>query len=71
MQKLVEKNILNSLKLRASYGETGLDQSAGRFQYMSTYSYDPHAYVMNGQYYPGFTKVIGFSDLTWYTTKAV
>ena len=56
MQKLVEKNILNSLKLRASYGETGLDQSAGRFQYMSTYSYDPHAYVMNGQYYPGFTE---------------
>lgn len=70
MQKLVEKNILNSLKLRVSYGETGLDQSAGRFQYMSTYSYDPRAYVMNGQYHPGFTEGnLASPDLTWYTTK--
>ena len=70
MQELVEKNILNSLKLRASYGETGLDESAGRFQYMTTYSYDPYAYVMNGQYYPGFTEGnLASPDLTWYTTK--
>ena len=70
MQDLVEKNILNSLKLRASYGETGLDESAGRFQYMTTYSYDPYAYVMNGQYYPGFTEgSLASPDLTWYTTK--
>lgn len=70
MQDLVEKNILNSLKLRASYGETGLDESAGRFQYMTTYSYDPYAYVMNGQYYPGFTEGnLASPDLTWYTTK--
>ena len=70
MQELVEKNILNSLKLRASYGETGLDESAGRFNYMTTYSYDPYAYVMNGQYYPGFTEgALASPDLTWYTTK--
>lgn len=70
MQELVEKNILNSLKLRASYGETGLDESAGRFQYMTTYSYNPYAYVMNGQYYPGFTEgSLASPDLTWYTTK--
>ena len=70
MQELVEKNILNSLKLRASYGETGLDESAGRFQYMTTYSYNPYAYVMNGQYYPGFTEgALASPDLTWYTTK--
>ncbi len=70
MQELVEKNILNSLKLRASYGETGLDESAGRFQYMTTYTYNPYAYVMNGQYYPGFTEGnLASPDLTWYTTK--
>ena len=70
MQDLVDKNILNSLKIRASYGETGLDESAGRFQYMTTYSYDPYAYVMNGQYYPGFTEgSLASPDLTWYTTK--
>ena len=52
MQPLVEKNILNSLKLRASYGETGLDESAGRFQYMTSYNYNPQASVINGKYYP-------------------
>ena len=72
MQGLVEKNILNSLKLRASYGETGLDESAGRFQYMTSYSYNPYAYVMNGQYYPGFTEGnLASPDLTWYTTKQI
>ena len=70
MQGLVEKNILNTLKLRASYGETGLDESAGRFNYMTSYSYNPYAYVMNGQYYPGFTEgALASPDLTWYTTK--
>ena len=70
MQSLVEKNILNSLKLRVSYGETGMDTAAGRFQYMTTYSYDPYAFVLNGQYYPGFTEGgLASPDLTWYTTK--
>ena len=70
MQPLVEKNILNSLKLRLSYGETGLDESAGRFQYMTTYSYNPYAYVVNGKYTPGFTEGnLASPDLTWYTTR--
>lgn len=64
------KNILNSLKLRLSYGETGLDESAGRFQYMTTYSYNPYAYVVNGKYTPGFTEGdLASPDLTWYTTR--
>lgn len=70
MQTLVDKNILNMLKLRASYGETGLDASAGRFQYMSSYTYNPLAYVLDGQYKPGFTEGnLPSPDLTWYTTK--
>lgn len=70
MQELVSRNILNSLKLRASYGETGLDSSAGRFQYMTSYNYNGYAYVVNGQYVPGFTEGnLASPDLTWYTTK--
>ena len=70
MQSLVEKNILNSLKLRASYGETGLDSDAGRFQYMTSYNLDPYALVVNGKYVPGFTEGnLPSPDLTWYTTK--
>ena len=72
MQTLVEKNILNTLKLRASYGETGLDSGVNRYAYMTTYSYDPRAFVMDGQYYPGFTEGgLASPDLTWYTTKQI
>ena len=70
MQGLVEKNILNSLKLRASYGETGQDESAGRYSYMTTYNYSSQAFVLNGQYQPGFSEgILASPDLTWYTTK--
>lgn len=72
MQSLVERNILNSLKLRASYGETGLDSSAGRFEYMTSYAYNGYAYVVNGSYVPGFTEgALASPDLTWYTTKQI
>lgn len=56
MESLVEKNILNSLKLRASYGETGMDESAGRYSYMRIYNYNPNAFVMNGLYQPGLLR---------------
>lgn len=70
MQTLVEKDILNSLKLRASYGETGQDSNVGRFEYMTSYKYNPYAYVQDGQYMPGFTEgPMPSPDLTWYTTK--
>ncbi len=38
MQKLNDKNILNSLKLRASYGETGISDGVTRFGYMALYN---------------------------------
>lgn len=70
MQDLVEKNILNSLKLRASYGETGQDEAAGRYSYMTNYTYSATAFVLNGQYQPGFSEgILASPDLTWYTTK--
>lgn len=70
MMPLVEKNILNTLKIRASYGETGLDSSAGRFAYMTTYTYSSQAFVLNGEYQPGFYEgALASPDLTWYTTR--
>ena len=72
MQGLVDKNILNSLKLRASYGETGLDSDAGRFQYMTSYSMNTQGYVVNGSYVPSFSEgSLASPDLTWYTTKQI
>lgn len=70
MKSLVEKNIFNSLKLRASYGQTGLDSSAGRFAYLTSYSLNNQAYVINGKYVPGFSEgSLPSPDLTWYTTR--
>lgn len=70
MQTLVEKNILNSLKLRASYGETGQDSGISSFAYLTSYNYNATAYVVNGSYVPGFTEgALPSPDLTWYTTK--
>ena len=70
MKSLVEKNILNSLKIRASYGETGLDSSAGRFAYLTSYSLNNQAYVINDKYVPGFSEgSLPSPDLTWYTTR--
>ena len=70
MQGLVEKNILNSLKLRASYGETGQDGGIASFSYLTSYGFNSTAYVVNGAYVPGFTEgAMPSPDLTWYTTK--
>lgn len=70
MKPLVERNIFNSLKLRVSYGETGLDSSAGRWAYLTSYSMNPQGYVIDGAYVPTFSEgSLPSPDLTWYTTK--
>ncbi len=70
MQPLVEKHIFDLLKLRASYGETGLDSSAGRWAYMTSYNLNTQSYVVNGEFVPGFDEgSLPSPDLTWYTTK--
>lgn len=69
MQEVVNRNIFNELKLRASYGETGLDESAGRFAYLTSYSMDSKGYVVDGKYASTFTEgSLPSPDLTWYTT---
>lgn len=74
MNKLVEKHILDQLKLRASYGQVGLDNwgspfGIGRFEYLSSYLLDNKAWVSNGQYVPGFSEgAIPSPDITWFTT---
>ena len=69
MKPLVDKNILNMFKLRASYGQTGLDSSAGRFAYLQTYSLNATGYVVDGAYASTFSEgSLPSPDLTWYTT---
>lgn len=77
MESLVEKNIFNQLKVRASYGQVGLDNwgdednpfHIGRFEYLTSYGLDNKAYVLNGAYVPGFSEgAIPSSDISWFTT---
>lgn len=70
MRTLVERNILNTLKLRGSYGETGIDSSAGRFAYLTSYSMNTQGYVVDGNFVSTFSEgAIPSPDLTWYTTR--
>lgn len=74
MRSLVEKNIFNQLKVRASYGQVGLDNwgspfGIGRFEYLTSYNLDNKAWVVNGNYVPGFSEgSIPSPDITWFTT---
>lgn len=78
METIREKNIFNMLKIRASYGEVGLDNwgddddpfHIGRFAYLPSYGLDGMAYVVNGKYVAGFSEgALPSPDLSWFTTK--
>lgn len=80
MENLRNKNIFNSLKLRASYGEVGLDNwgksgetfYVDRYSYLNSYKYDGYAYVVNGQYAPGFSEgKLPSPDLTWFKSEQI
>lgn len=77
MEYVREKNIFNSLKIRASYGQVGLDNwgdennpfHIGRFEYIPSYNIDNKGGVWNGAYVPGFSEGgIPSSDISWFMT---
>lgn len=74
MSFFVDKNIFNQLKIRASYGQVGLDNwgspfGIGRFEYLSSYGLNNKAWVVNGAYVPGFSEGnIPSPNITWFTT---
>ncbi len=67
-QPLKDRNILNFFKLRASYGETGLDSGVGAFSYLTSYGLTERGYVIDGKIVPTFSEGALISDdITWYT----
>lgn len=77
METIREKHIFDMLKIRASYGQVGLDNwgndgdtyHIGRFAYLTSYGLGGQEYVMNGEYVPGFWEgSLPSPDLTWFTT---
>jgi len=61
-------NVINDLKLRASYGTLGND-NVGLFQYFDNYSLNSQ-YVINGVIHPGYDlTLLGNPDITWEGSK--
>lgn len=68
MNVVKDKGILNALKIRASYGQVGLD-NIGRYAYLSSYDQNPSGYVINGEYVPTFSEGgLPSPAITWYTS---
>ena len=69
-QPLKERNILNFLKLRASYGQVGM-ADVSRFSYLTSYGLTERGYVLDGKIVPTFSEGALISDdITWYTTNS-
>lgn len=70
MQALNEKDILNLMKIRVSYGQVGMDQGITRFSFLDLYNYNATGYVFDGNMYPtlyeGSTPSV---NITWYKDK--
>jgi TonB-linked SusC/RagA family outer membrane protein len=70
MQALNEKDILDLMKIRVSYGQVGMDQGITRFSFLDLYNYNATGYVFDGNMYPtlyeGSTPSV---NITWYKDK--
>lgn len=67
---LKERNILNFLKLRASYGQVGM-ADVSRFSYLTSYGLTERGYVLDGKIVPTFSEGALISDdITWYTINS-
>lgn len=62
-------NVIESLKVRSSYGEIGLD-NISRYSYLTSYTLDQRGAYINGTWLPAFSEGELISpDITWYKTK--
>lgn len=70
MQGLQDRNIINFMKVRASYGKTGITEGVDRFGYISSYAYTNSYYTTsNGTYVNTFKEgdLVDPDNLSWYT----
>ncbi|NMH86876.1 TonB-dependent receptor [Flavivirga algicola] len=73
MKPLKDKGIINYLKLRASYGETGLSDGAIRLGYIPSYNLNPNAYNIGNVLVNGFSEgpLVNPNALTWFTRTSL
>jgi TonB-linked SusC/RagA family outer membrane protein len=72
MQSLKDNHILDFLKLRGSYGLTGIVDGIGRFQYIPGYNINANAWVINGQAMQGTSEqsTLASNSFSWYSIKS-
>lgn len=72
---LSDKHIFDLFKVRASYGEIGMDGSEGRlkrYEYLPSYNLNERGGYIGGQFVPGFSEgSLVATDITWYTSKTM
>lgn len=71
IQKLINPNILDNLKIRGSYGKTG-DDGFTAFQSFSGYNYPSGGYIIGGNFTNGLvSRGVVNPNLTWLTAKTL
>lgn len=69
-KNIKDQHIFDQFKVRASYGEIGLDEGVGRYSYLQSYGLSDRGYLLSGNWYPGFSEgALVSKDITWYTTR--
>lgn len=68
-----DQHVINLIKLRASYGQTGTESGVNRFGYLSTYGMDTNQIVIGGKLQAGFSEgaLVSPELLSWYTVDAL
>ncbi len=73
MHRLKDQNILNSLKIRASFGQTGVTDGVTRFGYIPSYNLISSSYNIGNALVNGYSegKLVSPDQLTWYTRNSL
>ncbi len=72
MQNLKDNNIINSLKLRSSYGKTGVTEGVNRFGYIPVYNLESGIYTIGNSLVNGYSEgdLVNPEELTWYNRES-
>lgn len=67
-----DQHVVDLLKLRASYGQTGTESGVNRFGYLSTYNMDEKKIVIGGKLQSGFSEgpLVAPELLSWYQVNS-
>lgn len=64
------KTVVSDMKLRASIGETGLEQGVGMFDYLGGYTWNQGGAVLDGEYVTGIRpRGLPVTNLSWVTNR--